>query len=366
MKNKKFLSLLILPLLLLTSCDKNQKTSLIFGDVSTNTTIMINHSELSSKILDDESFIVVTTPLSNCACWSTFKNQVLNQYIEENHILVYEINYENFFAGSTNLDTFGINIMGDRQTFAIFNQGELVINMPYESDQRMFKELAAFKLFMEEHVNLPKIYQIDSLEDLNELYAQEEEFIIYYGRSLCGDCAYVDKYLVDYVSNHQEMDKIYYFDGELIRKYQDGTLINEEEWQSFKDNYGLSSLNNPIYGYDNGYVPTFYYVDPTSGETNGAKVQDGLVYFNDTIIEENGKYVVQNSYFSNERISSLHYLKNYQGEKVLEGKILSSEDVNIYENTIAWKQEKAAIYYNEYLKLFLDTYAYNLSENFLI
>lgn len=366
MKKKNILSLLIIPFFLLTSCEEQDKITLIFGDVSAETTTLITHSQLASLVLDDETFIVVTTPLSNCACWSTFKNQVLNQYIAENHVLVYEINYEDFYAGETNLDTFGINIMGDRQTFAIFDQGELVVNLPYESDQRMFKELDAFKLFMEERVNLPKIYQVSTLEDLNELYAQDEKFIIYYGRSLCGDCAYVDKYLSQYVIDHQEMDKIYYFDGELIREYQDGVLINEDEWQEFKDNYGLSALNNPQYGFDEGYVPAFYYVDPTSGETFSQKVQDGLVYFNDTISEENGTYKVTNSYFSNERVPNLHYLDNYQGEKVLEGKILTSADVNVYENSLTWKQESAAIYYNEYLKLFFDNYAYDLSENFLL
>ena len=107
MKKKNILPLLIIPFFLLTSCEEQDKITLIFGDVSAETTTLITHSQLTSLVLDDETFIVVTTPLSNCACWSTFKNQVLNQYIAENHVLVYEINYEDFYAGETNLDTFG-------------------------------------------------------------------------------------------------------------------------------------------------------------------------------------------------------------------------------------------------------------------
>lgn len=352
----------------LSSCNGNEKTNLIFGQVYSDEVISITHSDLSGRVNKLESFIVVTTPLSNCTCWNNFRN-VLNRYIENYNVAIYYINYSSFYSGTTALDSFGIDFRNDEPTLAIFSKGNLVVNEVYDSKNKIFSVYDDFEKYMDEKVTLPKIYYVNE-EQLEQLYAQENDFIIYFGRSLCNDCTYVNRYaLPDYVESHSEMKKIYAFDGEEIRTYDDnGTLTNPEEWQAFKDQYGLSEINNPDYGYGEGVVPTFFYVDPDSaGTTSGEVIKSGAVYFNEEISKNSdGTYTVSNSYYSTERTAKLNYLSNFEGTKVLDGLTLDSDSVNDVEGSYYWYQDKAEVYYTPLLNAFFDYYNSSLTDDFII
>ncbi len=369
MKNLAKLScLFLLAALPLSSCNGEGKIQLVYGQCYSDDVVAITHSELSGLVGDDMSFVVIVTPVSNCSCWSTFRNQVIKPYIEETNLLVYALNYNDFFTASTSLDTFGIDIRADRQTFAIFNLGNLQINLAYDSSNYIFKDYGTFKNFMDENVLLPKIIDIKNAQ-LEALYLQNEDFLIYFGRSLCGDCSYIDShFLMEYVKKHPDMQYIYYFDGEEVREYDDdGNLTEQGEanWIAFKNKYGLSEATNPKYGYGEGYVPTFFYVSPNGTSTSSEVVQDGAVYFNDTIaLNENNEYFVEITYYSNSRVSNLKYLGDLEA---LEGTILSSDEVLVSESgAIYWKQASAAVYHDKYLENFLNYYIPSLSSEILI
>ena len=82
-------------------------------------------------------------------------------------------------------------------------------------------------------------------------------------------------------------------DAEGIR--YTGGFVDDEKWVEFKNEFGLSNVNNPL-GHGVGYVPTLQYYE--DGE-----IKDMAVYFNDGeyTLEGDGSYsiTINNSYYEN-------------------------------------------------------------------
>lgn len=362
MKNQ-LLVLSILPLLLgVTSCNNSySKVNLLFGRETVTQLEDIKYGDLANMIDDEKNFIIASTPDSSCACWSTFKNQCLLPYAKENKLIVYTIPHKELEqAHDDNKSTFGIDYRSDRPTFLLFEDGKIKEQRVYESKDSIFKQLDSFKKYFDEKINLPNYYYV-SLTELNKLYIEEESFNIYFSRSNCPDCAYVETHsLKEYAKKNPEFRNLYVLDCETIgiRVYDENNQLTPDSalaWQAFKDEYGLSTVNNPTFGYNTGYVPTFFSVTPKNGsKTEGITM--GSVYFNDTVTKEDGKYIVSDSYYTSERLPSLTYASNVE-KNVLKGMALSEDDVNSYFDGayIAWKQEKAATYHDALLFAYLDS-----------
>ena len=179
-----------------------------------------------------------------------------------------------------------------------------------------------------------------NLEQLQSKINNDESFIIYYSRSSCGDCNYLNKnYLRQYLSSHVDSKYFYVIetDAEGIRFYNgaspdtsndatDDEKAAAAQWQAFKDQYGLSNVNNPI-GHGVGYVPTLqYYQD--------GEISDMMVYFND------GEYVLNSDDTYSIRINASYYNDN----PYLNQTVKYSE-----------YKEKLAPFYNQKLETFLNT-----------
>ena len=164
---------------------------------------------------------------------------------------------------------------------------------------------------------------------------------------------------------------MYVFDGdEEIRRYNDdGDLINEDEWNIFKENYGLASVHNPkydgqaeiinpTYGYGAGVVPTFFVVNGTQDEVT---FHTGAVAYNDTVEKIGNEYKVTESYYSSERQSVLSYASSFE---VIQGKTLSESDVVEYKGNYYWKQSSSKSVYIPRIQAFLDTYLSQMTYHF--
>ncbi len=124
--------------------------------------------------------------------------------------------------------------------------------------------------------------------------------------------------------------------------------LDNVEYQAKKNNYGLSHCNNPEYGYDDGVFPFFSFVKK-------GNYLSGAVAFNDEVSKVNGKYVITNSYYDQDRLEKFDYLANVQ-TKVLEGMELPASDVSDNGKWISWDKDKAVKYYEPIIDAFLDTY----------
>jgi len=135
-----------------------------------------------------------------------------------------------------------------------------------------------------------------------------------------------DNYLKAYLKSNPTTNRFYIIetDAEGIR-YTEGQY-DAGLWQSFKDEYGLSNVNNTL-GHGVGYVPTFQYYQ------NGS-IKEMMVYFND------GEYI-QNSDGSYSVIINSSY---YDDNPYIDQTINHSE-----------YKEKLTPFYNNKLKEFLNS-----------
>lgn len=330
-------------LTVLSGCSNKSKVGLIYGDYRTETITNISYLQLSTKIQEEENFLLSIEPTSYCACWRDFK-LVAENYIKNNHVIIYRIKINEFGE-----DKFGLNLKEGYTSFAIFENGKVVRDVASDNGQ-ILKDDSEFAKYMEDNVTLPTMFYV-SLDQVNEMYISEQNSAIYFSRSNCPDCTYVDRYfLKDYSLSNRNTNKLYILDCESIgiRKYdEEGNLTPESAvlWQNFKDDYGLSNKNNSKFGFDTGFVPTFFLL-------NKNQYLSGAVYFNDTLVEDGSSYKIESTYYSQNRMQYLQYLDSSLPS--IEGMQISSDQVGKIGNYVYWKQDCAAKTHNKYLEKFLN------------
>lgn len=351
-------ALFLLPLLLISSSlsgcnNKGNLVKLTYGQMISDETTEIDYQSLKEKMLNKETFILAVYN-STCACWSEFK-QVAKEYISSNHVIIYSININKFNLGSLNeVDTFNLSLIKSTVTLHIIENG-LIRNEVADPTTRITKNLNAFSSYLNGVTTMPNMYYV-SLDQVNNLYKSEETSLLYFARSNCSDCQYIDNTLLKNY-NFKSNNKMYILDCESIgiREYDDsGALTKEsqEKWNEFKINYGLASEKNMTYGYDSGYVPSFFLIKGNSN-SDMPTFLSGAVYFNDEIGKDENGYYVKNSYYTEERKTNLAYLKDVPSS-VLKGLRLSEDSVGQYGDYIYWLQEKAAVYHDVLMTKFID------------
>lgn len=357
----KLSHLILIPLSIsvLTGCGKSnkvEKAELHYGQMISNSCDAIDYQTLTEKVDNKETFLL-TVFAPGCGCWSTFQS-VLAQYMEENHVIVYAISYKQFHTPSgESLNNFGMKIKDGYTSFAIFNKGELILDI--NSEKSELKEIETFKKMMSSSVTLPHIFYI-SKDQVDQLYSSSEKSLLYFARNNCSDCQYFDRNFLD---TYQSEKNVYILDCEKIgiREYDDqGDLTPESEakWIQFKADYGLAETNNPTYGYGTGYVPSLYLLHGSGDSANPkATFESGITYFNDTVTKDGETFTVTSSYFTSERLTNLQFMEGVE-TKVLKGMNVPTSDMQsiVYkgETYYMWKKEAAARYHTPIAKAFLD------------
>lgn len=362
---KRVLKVSLLPLMsvvfgALSGCQRSTNpVQLTYGEIHHQQYHQITYSQLNTMIDNKESFLLVVDP-QNCGCFLSFMN-ASEGFIEENNLVLYYITVADFDGNPSH----GIKVVSGNTSFAIFNKGEIEQCIVSNAATEIMRNEEKFVDYVTPYIKKPNMYFV-SKNDLDTMYHSNKKSLVYFARNKCGDCTYVNgNFLFDYMREKEQI--IYVFDGDDpvtgIRKYDDHNhLINPDEWNTFKEDYGLSPVKNPDYGYEVlyhnpnlddafGVVPTFFVV---SGTETSTTFHSGAVAFNDNVVEQNSKYVIEQTYYSNERITKLDYLENLSS---LEGKEISSEDLDVYPGYGAfWKQEKASLEHFPRLQAFLDKY----------
>ena len=344
------LNLLLASLASLSSCSSNQKIDLMYGDQNANGVTTISFDKLKEKVDSKDTFLLAVQYSDGCACWTSEARPILEKYVEEKHVIIYHIKLEELDGGG---NRFGLTIITGNVSFAIFEDGE-VKHCVTTKDDNTLKKYEEFTSYFESLVALPRIYFV-SLDDVDRLYRTKEKNLIYFARATCGDCSYINEHFLKTWSkeNPNYSKKIYMLDCDQPDiRYDDEGNYNEEQWFQFKHDYGMSTKHNPEFGYDGGYVPSFYLIE---GSTSGVTYLSGAVAFNDTVEKIDGEYVVTNSYYTNERLANLKYIDQAMETKVLKGMKLGEADITYYEkyNYTSWNHESAEKYHNQFLDKFL-------------
>ena len=353
---KNRLVLLLAPLVFssLTGCSFNEEISLTFGtqiSQSINSLEVISNEELLSKANNGEVFLLAAYQgqySEDCLCWTTFQNIIVRYTNTFNEIVyVYNAQAQNESVAELNIEKLeesspALYIFQGNKQLAKFSEKN-------SKDSAIFSDTTAVAMNSRVHkvVKKPKAYFIDDefYEDQIEL---QEQTIVFFIRSKCGDCSYVlPNVIIPYINSHRINKNVWIIDMQGAYENKD----NGFDYQALKDKYGLSVSGNATFGYGEGVVPTAQYYE------NGI-IKDASVYFNDKVEKkDDGSYYVSDSYYTEERLPNLKYLKDVKNTTILKG--MSLDESCVLETPSGgyyWAQENAANYHTPLLKSFLDYY----------
>ena len=181
---------------------------------------------------------------------------------------------------------------------------------------------------------------------LDSYISQNKEFNLYVGRSGCGDCDNINATLLKQWNRTTTVqDSLYYFDIEEYR----GT----SEYQTIKDDYGLSQKYNTVLGYD--YVDVFNGTEyktegavPTFQHRKGSTIEDMIVLLNDAV--DTNTRTFTHTYFTSARVVAMPFLAETGNQYVLEGKELTKDEAD------NWRKSEQLKYHTPMFNLFFDTY----------
>lgn len=339
---KILLPIMCLNAAILSGCGEDNRIVLSFGDIHANDVTEIFYDQVQAKVDNKESFMLAISPDSGCNCWELF-HPIIKNYIVENKLYCAHIGMNAFRDVAYK---YNISLTSGATTFVIFNKGEAKVQLCSSAKDSPLESASKFKKFMDGNVKMPKIYFVNE-SDVLSMVSSGKNAVVYYERSECGDCSYLNPTIFEYYKKNNNYNK----QNLYVLDCQPWKLLSNEEYQAKKDLFGISANINTVYGAnigtDQGVFPYLAYISE-------GKITSAAVAFNDQIKLENNKYVIADSYYTNERLTNLDYLDSVSN-KVLKGMELPESDVNDSGSYIAWKKDKAIKYYQPIIESFLDS-----------
>ena len=327
--------------------------------VSSYEQIELYYGDLQSMMKARESFVLLLYHNDSCTCWSNlfFAAKIfMNKY----NVTLFPFDTANFIGKDT---SYGIyEGIGDELPGIVFiRRGQVIRQTIYgnvvgTSNEKIFREPAAFESYMLDNIYLPKMYYLEDKELLDAKIETNEEFSLYVARNGCDDCNTLNKTtLYDWTDANKEKafnERLYIFD---IEKYR-GT----SEYQNIKDYCELSVAGNATFGFDRGsdrgMIPTFQ-------RWKNGHVIDMITVINDALKEDK---VTQDSYFTEARIQASPMLRNTGDIYLFEGRTVDEADIGTYQYVDPDTGETVVIKYltrdakirmhSPIVKLYLSTY----------
>ena len=369
-KTPLFLALCFAPALLASCNPSLEKISPVILDMGT---ILFDGDEVNAKqlshmkeislasyndmVAEKKNFLLLVGGEFDCSCWTSFHNEVLVPYILRNHLLLYWIPLS---GNESALQEAGLSLSASHETLAIFEEGELKYqHTTADSTSAWVKDASTFSAWMNVRIEAPRLLSL-SKGQLDAKYEGNEDFSVFFSRSTCGDCSFLERSdLKPYFASHLKEQKIpenylYYLDCDQVGiRYVEGedgktynpSSQNEEyaslaasQWKEFKKEYGLAESEDNPAGWGEGFVPSIYHIHPNGGEKRGDAIDFSGTFYNETL--DNG--IIEDTYFTEERVSKncLDYLASSSlSTKSLTGLSLDAslerhEALQKYENPI--------------------------------
>ena len=307
---------------------------------------------LSSKIGEGVLLATYSKSMSTgCSCWTGFKDEVLNKYIKNYNVPIYYFDTDKL--SDTTINKYKISkLTSSDPMFYIYKDGKKLKNYKYNTSN---KGIFSYKKFEAEMSNIlvrPETFNIfyvdeDYLFGEGKNHINDAKSVLLTERNACGDCSYIiPNFVVPFTKTHTLKQDILVID---IQEYNwNGN--NSEDYRGIISKLQLDVVSNATFGYGRGFVPTTQYYE------NG-ELKDAAVTFNDSLEFNGENYKVSSTYYTEERLENLPFLKNSNVQtKVLEGlDILASETDSNYH---FWTHENASKYHTPILKAFLDYYMF--------
>ena len=293
---------------------------------------------LFENFLDNEKTFVllIQGDEDDCICYYDFCT-ALTTYMKKEDARIYHIKLKDL------IENHGIKAQTNANAIAVFKKGKLVKQYLFKDSDKTIKDQDAFNEKMDSLVSWNDNVVYVNKSQLDALYSSDlSGFTILFARESCSDCSYMFSAFFEDCASTLKGD-LYIYDVSEQRS------LSSEEYQTFKDEYGLSSLYSE-YGYSTGVVPTFQYIVPGSYTHKADLIKDAAIYANDSLSLVNNDYQVTTSYWSGTLYHE--FLDGVNLDSKLLGKTIPNEQVtNGY-----WGNEYANDYHEPLIKEFLKFY----------
>ena len=333
MNAKRLIPLTLLALTALSACGGNEQSKPVkmrFGSLignrdddlieGTSQMKFIKKSVLTRLVQDKENFLLLLHGSEDtCSCFTTWHDTVFAPYVKRHKLLVYAITLSEF---ETDTEYYGLKRVMGYDTLAVFKDGAMAHQACTDQQNAPFvQEPNYFSSWMKQRVEDPEIFYVNE-EILDEYYAGNESFTVYFGRDTCGDCSYLNRTALRAYLDRVDIAEpnFFYIDFDVYRPSRDDPEREAKmvAYQEKKDKYGLSvSEDNPA-GYGEGAFPSVYYVQPDGASYTGDVIEASGVFYNETI--KDGKAL--DSYFTKKRYDSEEPYLGYLRESNLATKWL--------------------------------------------
>ena len=350
----------LLPLIctpfLLSSCQK-EHVDLTYGtyiESTLQTLKEIDSDDLDNRLTKGETLLLAVYQgeySKECTCLDTFKNVLvnfINTYHEE--VFLFDAQKQSDAITQYKIQKFSESTL----TLYIFKGYKQITSFSEskKADKSIFSDKTAKTMYNSVHqfASKPTMYYVDDAY-LQSNLANKDEAILLFIRNSCGDCKYViPNAIIPYINDCRNVKDIWLFDLQPYYDIQKTTGDESTPYDDIKDRYFLSASANAEFGYQQGVVPTMQYYQK-------GQLKDATVYFNDVVKQNTeGDYYIHTSFYTQERRNYTKYNKQMLNG-VLEGMVLSEQDVAFTTNGDPyWIQEKAAVYHTPLLHAFLNMY----------
>ncbi|HNX16621.1 MAG TPA: hypothetical protein PKO28_04625 [Bacilli bacterium] len=362
-KSLLFIPILLLGSGLLTGCSLKDRVQLTYGSyIQEDLVSLENFSDLQAKmsgVSKGENFLLATYLKGGvCSCWDNFET-VLKRYIYEENVVIYKISNDLFNSNNQDdLDEWGLTkIAGTTPSLAVIQNGKVKKEF-IDDNSTFFSKYIPFKEKIDQYVLAPNYYYVDQ-NILDDAIQNEDKLLVHYMWNFCPDCNYcAPEVLHPYSNKHTLKLKMYVIDIGSLTGYDPNSEnpfenfdTSNEEYVTFLRDHHMSAAGDSTFGDRRGFVPTTQYWE------NGV-LTDASVYFNDALTLVGEQWTVTDSFYTEERKSSLHYLDGVK-TTVLKGLAIDADDVTPKQGNVtgSWNKDAAAVYHNPLLIAFLDTYA---------
>jgi hypothetical protein len=377
--NKKGLGLSLLSLVSLAAlagCNTNSslsKVNLTFGklydtSVDASETKVDDHlwnlsvADLNTLISRGNNFaLLVYDTDETCTCWTDFQ-VTIKQYLSQYNFLLFGIQQNLLEAAQTpssgaSAVNYNLSLATGYETLAIYENGAVKYQKTSAGTTDNWTKYDGFSTWLNDRIHRSNMLYVSEAQ-FDHLFLGISTFVVGFLRFSCPDCAYLDdNFLKAYNANGRNTS--YVIDVEKEGIWNATTKANGS-WQAWKDKYGMSTANNPAFGFDTGVVPTFFNYAPTSTKDYAAAILDGDVYVNDSLTKDatDANYHVSDTYFTEARLPNLAFLTDNTSvkTKVLSNLAVPVADADVYGTDAGWTHAAAAKYHDPLLTAFLDFY----------
>ena len=159
----------------------------------------------SGEKIEGDSFVLFVYT-SGCTSCAQFESTILNRYIKDNEVKIYKIEHSLLDGLVRTPLKYKVN-----PRIIIFKDGDVYTQTSIERKRKVFTVYEDFCSYISDYVTISNKVEITTITDLDHLKENNNEYVLYFGWSVCGDCNYLESHALKSFISNSNYKKFYYF-----------------------------------------------------------------------------------------------------------------------------------------------------------